>query len=323
MDEISDADMANGRRVVELAAVLGAMTRRSAVVSATLSEPRSDSTLNDVTGQPSSSRGVASSERTVLASSDDGGVAPPVRWGSGMLCYARYAADGLFYPARILKMDGKTRARVIYEGYDDECAWVPTDDLCERDPDDDGADVHAQARDDQATQEQEHEHESETDYEEEGSNARQAQARSRARSRHHDSSDDDQPRKRRHVTSSRPTHVVVPARSLRPYQHEGVHFLRRLFSSGTGGILGDDAGLGKTVMVSAFLSAVISEGKAKGKGKVTVLMVVPVARLSDWESELHRWGELKVAVFAAKRREQCIVREDDNLDGDRICIDNT
>jgi len=100
---------------------------------------------------------------------------------------------------------------------------------------------------------------------------------------------------------------VVPApiaQYLRPYQIKGAEFLHELFVYQNGGILGDDMGLGKTIQVIAFLTAAFGktadERDAKRMRKIRrmrddrwyprVLIIAPGGLISNWKSELDRWG---------------------------------
>ena len=66
---------------------------------------------------------------------------------------------------------------------------------------------------------------------------------------------------------------------LRPYQKEGVKWLKNLFNNGLNGILADEMGLGKTVQTLAFLSE--TRGKA--------LVVCPSSLIFNWEREANHF----------------------------------
>ncbi|KAL2864179.1 putative DNA excision repair protein (Rad26L) [Aspergillus lucknowensis] len=101
------------------------------------------------------------------------------------------------------------------------------------------------------------------------------------------------------------------AQWLRPYQVDGTAFLHELFVYQKGGILGDDMGLGKTVQVIAFLTAAYGktgdERDAKRMRKMRrfedskwyprTLIVCPGTLISNWMSELSRWGWWEVDAY--------------------------
>ncbi|KAK3606703.1 hypothetical protein CHS0354_012907 [Potamilus streckersoni] len=69
------------------------------------------------------------------------------------------------------------------------------------------------------------------------------------------------------------------------HQKEGIKWLWTLYRRKKGGILGDDMGLGKTIQVIAFLSGMFDMDKIK-----SVLIVVPVSLLTNWEKEFTKWA---------------------------------
>jgi SNF2 family DNA or RNA helicase len=79
---------------------------------------------------------------------------------------------------------------------------------------------------------------------------------------------------------------------LRPYQCEGVRFLRRLAAWETGGVLADDMGLGKTVQAIALLV----DRHALGPQ----LVLAPTSVCFNWQRELSRFApSLRVTMLAA------------------------
>ena len=94
------------------------------------------------------------------------------------------------------------------------------------------------------------------------------------------------------------------AQWLKPYQVEGVAFLHKLFVYQKGGILGDDMGLGKTIQVIAALTTAFGKTgderdadrmRNMRRAKTTrwyprVLLICPGSLISNWKSELERWG---------------------------------
>jgi superfamily II DNA or RNA helicase len=85
--------------------------------------------------------------------------------------------------------------------------------------------------------------------------------------------------------------------SLRPYQREGLGWIRMLDGLGAGGCLADDMGLGKTVQVLAHLDA--------RRGRGPSLVVAPRSLLFNWRSEAAAFApELRVYEHAAPTRPQ-------------------
>ena len=72
--------------------------------------------------------------------------------------------------------------------------------------------------------------------------------------------------------------------TLRPYQREGVAWLRFLGGLGLGACLADDMGLGKTLQVLAVLQAEKEDGNATPS-----LLVVPASLLHNWEEEARKF----------------------------------
>ena len=79
----------------------------------------------------------------------------------------------------------------------------------------------------------------------------------------------------------------IPSRlyaNLFEYQRTGLKWLTQLDAQGTGGILGDEQGLGKTCQICSFLAALKFSGRLKPS-----LIVCPATTLSIWIDELNRW----------------------------------
>ncbi len=70
--------------------------------------------------------------------------------------------------------------------------------------------------------------------------------------------------------------------TLRPYQKEGVYWLRFLEEAGFNGILADEMGLGKTVQTLAWLSLQRSDAETRGK---PALIVCPTSLVENWNRE--------------------------------------
>lgn len=68
---------------------------------------------------------------------------------------------------------------------------------------------------------------------------------------------------------------------IRPYQYEGIRWLKQLSVLGFGGILADDMGLGKTLQVLAFIHGEKPDGP--------VLVVTPSSLIYNWLNEIERF----------------------------------
>ncbi|MBR4189489.1 MAG: DEAD/DEAH box helicase [Kiritimatiellae bacterium] len=84
-------------------------------------------------------------------------------------------------------------------------------------------------------------------------------------------------------------------RVLRPYQLDGVAYLRRSAEAGLGACLADDMGLGKTLQVLAA----VDSWKAQGRlGEWPVMIVMPASLLQTWKNEAARFApDLRVGVL--------------------------
>ncbi|MDE5750938.1 MAG: DEAD/DEAH box helicase, partial [Duncaniella sp.] len=71
---------------------------------------------------------------------------------------------------------------------------------------------------------------------------------------------------------------------LRPYQTEGVKWIRYLYDNGLGGCLADDMGLGKTIQTIAMLCTISPQTPEP------TLIVMPRSLLFNWQNELTRFS---------------------------------
>jgi len=86
---------------------------------------------------------------------------------------------------------------------------------------------------------------------------------------------------------------------LRPYQHQGLSWLKSLKQNQFGGVLADDMGLGKTVQTLALLQSVKEEGGLKK----ACLIIAPTSLVGNWKEEAKRFTpDLKVLVFHGSSR---------------------
>ena len=82
-------------------------------------------------------------------------------------------------------------------------------------------------------------------------------------------------------------------RSLRPYQLEGVNWLRLNWYLGRNVILGDEMGLGKTAQSCSLLNSLRLYEHVEGP----FLIVVPLSTLPHWERELGLWTDFYVVTY--------------------------
>lgn len=86
---------------------------------------------------------------------------------------------------------------------------------------------------------------------------------------------------------------------LRPYQHDGYHWLTALWDARLGGVLADDMGLGKTLQVLALLV----RAKEHGDLDAPVLVVAPTSVVGTWAAEAARFAPtLRVRVVGETSR---------------------
>ncbi|MDA7922630.1 DEAD/DEAH box helicase, partial [Verrucomicrobiales bacterium] len=90
--------------------------------------------------------------------------------------------------------------------------------------------------------------------------------------------------------------------TLRPYQREGVEWMKNLASQGMGGILADDMGLGKTLQTLSFLYSV--GGKS--------LVVCPSSLVFNWVEEALKFvPELKAVAIHGPNRKKTLEEHGD------------
>ncbi|WP_238388243.1 DEAD/DEAH box helicase [Sinimarinibacterium sp. NLF-5-8] len=95
--------------------------------------------------------------------------------------------------------------------------------------------------------------------------------------------------------------------TLRPYQKQGLAWLKFLADSGLGGILADDMGLGKTVQVLAH----IWNERKSGRLTKPVLIVVPTSLVANWRNEARRFvPDLKLLVLHGADRHELFAQID-------------
>ena len=94
-------------------------------------------------------------------------------------------------------------------------------------------------------------------------------------------------------------------RTLRPYQKQGVYWMRFLEEAGLCGLLADEMGLGKTLQTLTWLSLPRSDGPQK----LPALIVCPTSLVRNWEAEAQKFTPwLKVLVVSGPERQQNFAR---------------
>ena len=98
--------------------------------------------------------------------------------------------------------------------------------------------------------------------------------------------------------------VVLPEyleNTLRPYQRDGVKWLRFLEANGFGGILADEMGLGKTLQSLCWLNMPRHKTEIDGKPS---LVVCPTSLVENWREEASKFvPDMKVLVISGPNRD--------------------
>lgn len=91
---------------------------------------------------------------------------------------------------------------------------------------------------------------------------------------------------------------------LRPYQQEGVKWIKYLYDNRLGGCLADDMGLGKTLQAITMLALSAPVAKAPA------LIVMPRSLLFNWQNELEKFApQLSVYTYYGSTRDMDKARE--------------
>ncbi len=94
-------------------------------------------------------------------------------------------------------------------------------------------------------------------------------------------------------------------RVLRPYQKQGVYWMRFLESAGLSGLLADEMGLGKTLQTLTWLSL-------PQKPKLPNLIVCPTSLVRNWEAEAKKFiPKMKVLVVSGPERAALFAKIDE------------
>ena len=94
---------------------------------------------------------------------------------------------------------------------------------------------------------------------------------------------------------------------LRPYQKQGVAWIRFLRDNGFGGVLADEMGLGKTLQVLAHCASL--HGTAATRPAHPTLVVCPTSLVTNWAAEAARFAPgLRVLVISGPQRHKLFAR---------------
>lgn len=107
-------------------------------------------------------------------------------------------------------------------------------------------------------------------------------------------------RNREKFTKFEPVPLGPLENVLRPYQKQGVYWMRFLEGSGFSGLLADEMGLGKTLQTLAWLSL---PRLGTADADKPALVVCPTSLVRNWEAEANKFTpNLKVLVLAGMER---------------------
>ena len=92
-------------------------------------------------------------------------------------------------------------------------------------------------------------------------------------------------------------------RTLRPYQKQGVYWMRFLEEAGLCGLLADEMGLGKTLQTLTWLSLPRTKDNGQQTEAKPALIVCPTSLVRNWEAEAQKFTPwLKVLVVSGPNR---------------------
>ncbi|MDC0980124.1 DEAD/DEAH box helicase [Bdellovibrionales bacterium] len=108
---------------------------------------------------------------------------------------------------------------------------------------------------------------------------------------------DDTPMEQRRERCQLEKSLVNFNAELKPFQLDGVLWLKQIYNLGLGAVLSDEMGLGKTVQSLAFLEELRVRGEMGAN-----LIIVPTSLVYNWSSEISRFcPHMEVNVFESKR----------------------
>jgi len=92
---------------------------------------------------------------------------------------------------------------------------------------------------------------------------------------------------------------------LRPYQLEGLNWLRYCWYNRTNSILADEMGLGKTVQSVAMLDYLITTYGIRGP----FLVVAPLSTIPHWQREFAGWTDINAVVYHGNAESRELIRK--------------
>jgi superfamily II DNA or RNA helicase len=92
---------------------------------------------------------------------------------------------------------------------------------------------------------------------------------------------------------------------LRPYQHEGMNWLRYCWYNHRNSILADEMGLGKTVQTVSMLWYLYRYRNIRGP----FMIIAPLSTIPHWRRELENWTEMNCLVYHGNAEARQIIRD--------------
>ncbi|OHT00807.1 SNF2 family N-terminal domain containing protein [Tritrichomonas foetus] len=93
--------------------------------------------------------------------------------------------------------------------------------------------------------------------------------------------------------------------TLRPYQLEGLNWLRYCWHNHINSILADEMGLGKTVQIVSVLNDIATNAHITGP----FLIIAPLTTLPQWKNEFERWTILNAIIYHGSPTTREIIEE--------------
>ncbi|XP_052564493.1 uncharacterized protein LOC120426896 isoform X3 [Culex pipiens pallens] len=98
--------------------------------------------------------------------------------------------------------------------------------------------------------------------------------------------------------------IYKAGNSLRPYQLEGLNWLRYSWYKGNNCILADEMGLGKTIQSLTFVHSVYEYG-IRGP----FLVIAPLSTIPNWQREFEGWTDMNVIVYHGSANSRQMIQD--------------